>query len=1084
MSVRWAAGDYFVHEHCVTDRGQLASPAGLARRGRGTSPRSSAGQRLPAGRSRGALPGYSLRTTARFAVAVGSAASLTAAAWQAVPRHLSVSTDVVGGTTFYDFNVFRYHDAYYLLVIVLPVLASLIYVTLRRWGPLKVARSRAERKWPPPFAEDPLCNLLSTPFSLTSTAAKVLVPAVAVGLEVRAVAIHPDGKLMGGAAAVGYVIAVLVTAILLHRLKPRMVVGQHSHSFGAEGTSLESSISVVNTFASLVTLPLLYLVSSHTSVLVVRHRRISYPWLPLWLDLVLTATAIGAVTYFLYERRVQLRRVETCALAVVSGSAIVFIIRAQLTPALSNFSGFDDSHSLVGAQLTFQHGLFPWRDLYLLHGPLVDDFFGILGIHVFSSSRWGEINGMSLIVGPLAIVSSMLLAAYFVRRRYVVLVGITLAFLLGLLPTLEPRFILLPLLLVAFDRVLRTRSSAIAAVFAGLSVLEVILTPETALLVISLYGTLLVFEAVHREPGSPLFASFYRGICCVGWAICATIVWTIFLIITGALGGFIDFFLTAIPGHSLEGAFAFGPLSKNWAVTTELFLPGTLVVLTYSRAVGKILRRARWDSRDWILVASAGTVALYYTEALDRIDPPHIYVLFAASLPLVVLWTILAAEWSDNLIRRVLPRIPLSAPVSLVGLVLVTLYSPLSITTLSGVSNHYNVQVASYPPPAVPRLGYTNPGTVDVAAIQDLMAVLNTYAGAGGDVYDFANDAGVTNYLLDHLPGTRFYDPALAQTDLAQSLLIGDLRRSKPRVIIFNSKTFGLFDYDGIWSMEREYRVSQYILTHYKPLLDTHGELILLRNDLLASAPPPPTLTQSPSKTGLYFDVPSCNWGDVPNFFSIPSSVRAEPGSALTTGPPQLMDTVAVSGWAVDPQTGRPPSSVVVISDGNVIAHAKVEIPRPDVESALHVVSALDSGFSFKFPVPQGARWQVFAVTPSGRLALLSSSPNPNLAGRLDSISVGKVSTLYQLSIPPGSLWSRYTWLHVQTEGTFGSRTIEFVDSSEDDTHSIALNSLPRAGGSVYVRAGSCIQWYGYGSNDLQLLISGRPLSLSVSLLK
>ena len=112
------------------------------------------------------------------------------------------------------------------------------------------------------------------------------------------------------------------------------------------------------------------------------------------------------------------------------------------------------------------------------------------------------------------------------------------------------------------------------------------------------------------------------------------------------------------------------------------------------------------------------------------------------------------------------------------------------------------------------------------------------------------------------------------QTPYAQRIVVNDLRRVRPVIIIFNNRTFGLPGYDGITTMERDYNVSQYVLDHYRPLVDVQGQLLMIRDDLAATAPPLPPMGVPSSTSGLYFDMPACNWGDIPNFFDVPGTVR------------------------------------------------------------------------------------------------------------------------------------------------------------------------------------------------------------------
>jgi hypothetical protein len=48
----------------------------------------------------------------------------------------------------------------------------------------------------------------------------------------------------------------------------------------------------------------------------------------------------------------------------------------------------------------------------------------------------------------------------------------------------------------------------------------------------------------------------------------------------------------------------------------------------------------------------------------------------------------------------------------------------------------------------------------------------------------------------------------------------------------------------------------------------------------------------------------------------------------------------------------------------------------------------------------------------------------------------------------------------------------------------IAFNTLPMVGDSVFTRVGSCLQWHGYDTSTLTLLVNGPPKDLTVRLLK
>ncbi len=60
----------------------------------------------------------------RCLIAAAAAASLTLAAYDALPESLGVRTDIVGWPTFANFNIDRYFWSYGLLVVLCPSLRS------------------------------------------------------------------------------------------------------------------------------------------------------------------------------------------------------------------------------------------------------------------------------------------------------------------------------------------------------------------------------------------------------------------------------------------------------------------------------------------------------------------------------------------------------------------------------------------------------------------------------------------------------------------------------------------------------------------------------------------------------------------------------------------------------------------------------------------------------------------------------------------------------------------------------------------------------------------------------------------------
>ena len=117
------------------------------------------------------------------------------------------------------------------------------------------------------------------------------------------------------------------------------------------------------------------------------------------------------------------------------------------------------------------------------------------------------------------------------------------------------------------------------------------------------------------------------------------------------------------------------------------------------------------------------------------------------------------------------------------------------------------------------------------------------------------------HYLLDRRPSTRYFHVSMAIRKHTQADLIKELERRPPKLVVFSSSpAFGLPSWDGISNQVRHYDVSQYILDHYRPVLDSHTFVLMARNDLarpVASRDHRPALLHEPSlRLGLCAKLP------------------------------------------------------------------------------------------------------------------------------------------------------------------------------------------------------------------------------------
>jgi hypothetical protein len=201
------------------------------------------------------------------------------------------------------------------------------------------------------------------------------------------------------------------------------------------------------------------------------------------------------------------------------------------------------------------------------------------------------------------------------------------------------------------------------------------------------------------------------------------------------------------------------------------------------------------------------------------------------------------------------------------------------ITLLRSAGGNFR---ASSPAPAPAALagagglGYAQ-GALPAGLLHDVSAVIDTYAGKGGAVFDFTNAPALLDFLIATRPSSRFYDVNLTITDGAQQQAVDDLETSRPRLVLFEG-VVGMPRWDFLENEVRDHVIADYLLSHYRPLALVDGELFLV-SDALEHLPPLPALTHPAVTDKLYFSQRSCAFGYAPNFLGQPS------GAVLATLP-------------------------------------------------------------------------------------------------------------------------------------------------------------------------------------------------------
>jgi hypothetical protein len=157
--------------------------------------------------------------------------------------------------------------------------------------------------------------------------------------------------------------------------------------------------------------------------------------------------------------------------------------------------------------------------------------------------------------------------------------------------------------------------------------------------------------------------------------------------------------------------------------------------------------------------------------------------------------------------------------------------------------------------------------------VADLEALIRTYGGPSRAVFDFTNAPGLFDFLLAAPPASRFYDINLTITEGAQRRAVADLQTSRPRLVVFGGEV-GLPRWDFLENEVRDHIVADYLLTHYRPLVQVNDELVFIA-DWVHDPPPLPHLESRPRTANLYDTGRACAFGYIPDLFPSPTTAGA-----------------------------------------------------------------------------------------------------------------------------------------------------------------------------------------------------------------
>lgn len=1002
---------------------------------------------------------------------------------------LHTKSDVIAYPIFADFNPYKYEYAYYLTVLMFPVGALLIFLGLTRIGPriglvTPTPRGRLRPVARPAEADS---NLDPEPsvrtYAHLVAATRVAIVGAVLGLEVGIASndLWPAVLLV----AVGYAILVVLGSVALRPI--------------SASRGWETSLARANSLGTTLTVAGLSLVSAHTEVRVLSDGAVHhYSWFPAWLGVPLAAALFCWILVSMRRGgRSRAAAIERRAVALIVVPVTLFLLLAHLPGDLGQIGLFEEGQ-LTTETMLVGHGWLPWRDVVLAHGLLGDVAPTAVGWGLFGNSYWSAFAGASLIFYPVAAVAMYSLLAYLVGKSWPVLVIAALIFVGPWLGAEDPRYILWPLILLAFLALVKRPTRLCAVALGFLIVAQAIVTPEMAASAPIVLVVLAAHDWYWWPPETPWSRAFRRTIWTVAAASVATAVAAIYMASRGALGDVISINVNLLLGHFTEAILPVPTGAPRWRFDVIALIPVAALLVSFAYAAVRLRLRRPFLPADWPMAAVALFVFLYYSVFLARMDTPHAYEPLMVATPLLVYIVYRAISAAERWIRRRVSSRQagwmIAHPVGIAVLIVFLVYFWGSLRT------QVDVAPAAYrptaPSPPVARVGYAS--QFDGAAVDDLKTIMNAYLGPHGRMMDLTNEPALFYYFLGRDPSSRWFAPVgLTDTPALQRSVIADLRRSPPKLVVVDdtdTKMYGLEAMDGIPGSVLLYLITRWVLAHYRPLLESHNRTIYA----LPGVPPVSGLhlhlLQQPTTVGVPFLGQPCNWGYAPTFLSGPG----EPPSGAQPIPVRTSvvreSQVTFTGWAGDLKTGEPAREVIATINGRIVARATPDIDRPDVPAAGFPAGFLRSGFQLSIPISANAAaaLKVLAIGRDGSVAELGLLNAPAAGGmaKIGSRTValqptadtGHVDTevasgpLVAIQPPAGMTWGDYGWLEVDSPSFGGFEEGAFDLSNRPNTTDagrvIAFQTLASSPRRYIIPVSSCAQWHGYGSSRLFLMSS------------
>lgn len=609
----------------------------------------------------------------------------------------------------------------------------------------------------------------------------------------------------------------------------------------------------------------LYFLSLRTSVMEDSGLVLPYPWFPLPLLLLIIVSLYSYLFFQIRSKKSEntLGAFETQFVVCLCVSLVLFLSLAKFPETITRRGDyFHYGETVAPAQLMLR-GLFPWRDLVFIHGLLEDPFKSLLGMKVFSPTAWGAEAGVELLFVPFFFVCAFLFLQSLFYSDLLWLGIVTL-----LLPSVFPdyfgerlyfqRFLFVPLIYLSLGALLKRASFPKALIFSVLLLSQAILSPEAAYLVVSCAILMPVFEIYQAKHVKLSFGVFRRSFTCFFIGLVFLLSFFFYLHSHQALFPFFKYLTALGSDHRYTGGI---PVQMQKDILILSQVPIVFITLAIWYYFDRF-RRKKLSHTDWVILLVTLHNIFYYQKFLNRADG-HVYHSYATGLPLFFYGAWIFLRWADSKTTPLWAKLKIPAPLRhrfwtlllAVSLLHVSDYGALFLLRINSLPRRLQ-HTPVHPNTLHPELGYLNIIEREETKRTAYEGLFSSYMKKGDPFFDFTNQPLMFHFLMDLLPASRFYNVSLALHQSAQEFLINDLEKSKPALVAYHSKDFGIGPWDGIPTQVRHYAISSYLLKHYLPLKTVEGVLFFVRTELYPK--------NKPIDRNDYFFIEDCNWRYVP----------------------------------------------------------------------------------------------------------------------------------------------------------------------------------------------------------------------------